>query len=829
MPIKVKMYPHKDDLENHSSGIAQVVLNYFKYLPKFDIELVNRGALTFDLSVGHAAAIPKPDVHHSHGLLWTAEFPLSDYAWEVNSDLVQSIRGAKEITVPSQWVAEPFRRDFRLDPHVIPHGVVWDDWQEKVKKEGFVLWAKNRINDGLNAKVVDDFANAFPQTEFVTTFGTPNSPSNVRVFGTAIPHHEMKLLIQAASCVIMTDRETWGILAAEAMAAGTPVLSVRSGAVPDFMPHGVAGYCYEPGNFDDAKNGLAYCLKWSERLGANGKEVAKLLTWDKACEQVADVYRLALNKQRNENYNVGIVIPCYNDPDGLEVAIQSATNQDYKELTNIIIVDDGSTDKRVRTIGEDWAARYRTVEYTSQPNRGVSSARNRGLSLLRDDIKFVCFLDSDDRIEPGYISRLVGPFMLDRSLGITYTGVRVIHDHNDRQETVPWDWPYEGEENMRRGREWPKEWDYDEQLDHSNQIPTCCLIKREALDRLGGYRDRYCPDGAGSEDAELFLRLGAYGWKAHYISPIRDALFVHRHGSGNVSGTEGYEEPDWRAWHPWVQDGGHPFVSYARSSRFSHPVRSYEQPTVSVIIPVGSSHEHHIIDALDSLEAQTFRYWEVIVAWDSAEKDFSHLAKTYPYVKWIVTHGYGAGAARNLAASQSSAPFIAFLDADDYYSPTFLEKCLKEFEITQSVVYTNFISKMSRERYEMYGGEIIKENKRRDELLVLDHVPGFDKQLAMMRPEGDRPYVWAGVTVLLPKLWHNEIGGFDEALNTWEDCDYLLRLAWAGYDFSRIKEPLWLYNFKSGHRREYSAGVEKELIKYMQDRWDEWEEKRNSD
>ena len=821
--MKVKMFPHLSHFDNMSSGIAQVVKHYFKYLPEFGVELVGEDATSYDLEAGHAGARVGAEVYHSHGMLWTAEFKLGDNSWEDNVTLTRAARLAKEITVPSNWVAEPFKRDMRVSPHVIGHGVEWDEWQHQVQNEGYVLWGKNRRSDGLDPVVINDIAKAFPETQFYTTFAGHGAPNNVKEFHGALPHDEMKLAIQGAAVVLMTDRETWGILAAEAMAAGVPVLSVDAGATPEFMPHGIAGYCYRQGNLEDALNGLAYCLKYRDRLGANGRELAKALTWQKACEQVARVYELALHE---EEPTVSIIIPCYNCGATLEEAIQSAVNQDYPGLTDIIIVDDGSTDDSVRAITETWTVRDKRVRYQWQQNNGVATARNRGAGQALS--KYLCFLDADDKIEPGFIRQLVHPMEADRRLGITYTGVKV-HFPNGH-ELLPWDWPKElmssGQE--RHSRMWPREWIFNLQVQGHNQIPTCCLIRRKAFERLGGYRARYCPEGAGSEDAELFLRLGAYGWAAQYVPSTQDACWIHAHGLGNVSGDKEYSEPDWTAWHPWTRDGGHPFPSYAAPDHISHPVRSYEKPIVSVIIPVGPGHEQNVINALDSLEAQTLRYWEAIVVWD-LEWQESEIVKeiqhTHPYVKFRSEIGYGpgsgAGRARNLGVHSAKAPFIAFLDADDYYAPEFLEKSLQAFDMQASVIYSDFMSKMSEKMYAKYGGTVVKRINRTKEVIVDDSFPDFDRDLAMLRPHGKRPYVWTGVTVLLPRLWHEAIGGFDEKLDTWEECDYLLRLAWAGYNFYRIPEPLWMYNFSTGGRREKSVGQEDRLVEVLAKKWED--------
>ncbi len=92
---------------------------------------------------------------------------------------------------------------------------------------------------------------------------------------------------------------------------------------------------------------------------------------------------------------ISVIIPSYNRASFLGEAIQSVLNQDYfkrkgSSCFELIVVDDGSTDNTkevVRSFGK-------TVNYHFQPNRGISAARNRGLSLAQGD--FISFLDSDD-------------------------------------------------------------------------------------------------------------------------------------------------------------------------------------------------------------------------------------------------------------------------------------------------------------------------------------------------------------------------------------------------------------------------------------------------
>jgi glycosyltransferase involved in cell wall biosynthesis len=85
----------------------------------------------------------------------------------------------------------------------------------------------------------------------------------------------------------------------------------------------------------------------------------------------------------------------------LKDAIDSVLTQDTP-AKRIIVVDDGSdddTEELCRTYVDKGA-----VEYVRKSNGGCSSARNRGLDRVADTVDYVCFLDSDDRQLPGFLT-----------------------------------------------------------------------------------------------------------------------------------------------------------------------------------------------------------------------------------------------------------------------------------------------------------------------------------------------------------------------------------------------------------------------------------------
>ena len=626
--MRVTMYPRT--ITGDESGITRVRRAYEKYLPDYGVELVTEGPC--DLKAVHAGSMEcRPDeivVAHLHGLYWTADYDAPKFEYHTNQKVINSMLHAKEMIVPSAWVNEAIQRDMRRSAHVIPHGIDWSEW-EPADSEGYVLWNKNRAQDVCSPQAVGYLAQQQPRTHFVATFAPPNAPENVKVIG-VVPHAQMKTLMQQCAVYLVTSKETFCIGALEAMACGKPVLYYAYGNVPNLVPHGVAGYGARPGNEADLLYGLNYCLKYAKTLGANGRELVKQYSWPTACEQVAQVYRQALEP---EPQTVAIVIPCYNKAATVGRAIDSALQQTYP--SEVIVVDDGSTD-------DSWAiiqGYVGQVTACQTENRGVSAARNHGLRAT--SATYLVCLDADDALEPNFVARLQGEIAKDRSLGAVYSKITELKP-DGRTSISPW----------------PGDWNYDQHLAGINQIPTCCLMRRTMLMALGGYRDCYAPGKkCGFEDSDLFLRLGAYGWRAKMATD--EPLFLYSNGSGEItSGSkqdisllQQAEKDYYRTHYPWYTSNQHPFASAATPKALSHPVRQYDEPVVTVEVQGTANLEQTLI----SLEAQTEHRWEVVAA---------PLAG-YPYIQ-----------------TKARGSFIVQLQSGDVLAPLFLEQALRVYADT---------------------------------------------------------------------------------------------------------------------------------------------------
>lgn len=105
---------------------------------------------------------------------------------------------------------------------------------------------------------------------------------------------------------------------------------------------------------------------------------------------------------------VSVIIPVYNIKDYIGKCIASVIGQTYKEL-EIILIDDGSMDGS-GDICDRYAVQDERIKVIHTCNEGVSSARNKGLEIMRGD--YVLFADGDDWLASNMIERLLS-FMLE--------------------------------------------------------------------------------------------------------------------------------------------------------------------------------------------------------------------------------------------------------------------------------------------------------------------------------------------------------------------------------------------------------------------------------
>ena len=102
---------------------------------------------------------------------------------------------------------------------------------------------------------------------------------------------------------------------------------------------------------------------------------------------------------------------------------------------------------------------------------------------------------------------------------------------------------------------------------------------------------------------------------------------------------------------------------------------------ISIVIPLYNK-APYVRRALDSIAAQTFTDFELIVIDDGSTDDGAAIVEKYldRRFRLIRQANAGPGAARNVGIAQARGEFIAFLDADDEWLPNYLAEGLRLFE-----------------------------------------------------------------------------------------------------------------------------------------------------
>ena len=116
----------------------------------------------------------------------------------------------------------------------------------------------------------------------------------------------------------------------------------------------------------------------------------------------------------------------------------------------------------------------------------------------------------------------------------------------------------------------------------------------------------------------------------------------------------------------------------------------YNEGKVSIIVPVYNA-ENFLHRTVDSILAQTYENWELLLADDCSTDQSRDIMKSYTDERihcFYCEKNSGPAGARNLALRHASGQYVAFLDADDFWLPQKLEKQISfiKKEITRSAL-----------------------------------------------------------------------------------------------------------------------------------------------
>jgi glycosyl transferase family 2 len=201
---------------------------------------------------------------------------------------------------------------------------------------------------------------------------------------------------------------------------------------------------------------------------------------------------------------VSVLIPCFNQGDFLDEAVESVLAQTFTDV-EIVVVDDGSTEAETRARLTGY--RRPKTRVVLAEHAGLAAARNR--ALAESSGAYVCALDADDRLDPSFLEKTVA--VLDRDPSITFVSAWL---RAFGAET--WEWKPECCDLAT--------------LVGENTVLTAALVRREAVLTAGGY-DPAMPE-QGDEDWDLWLTLVERGGRGVIVPEV---LFHYRQRPGSMS------------------------------------------------------------------------------------------------------------------------------------------------------------------------------------------------------------------------------------------------------------------------------------------------------
>jgi len=218
----------------------------------------------------------------------------------------------------------------------------------------------------------------------------------------------------------------------------------------------------------------------------------------------------------------------------------------------------------------------------------------------------------------------------------------------------------------------------------------------------------------------------------------------------------------------WIQIKGNGGLITHHRSLFTKENKT--MPKVSIIIPT-YNRLPFLKKAIDSVLQQTVSDVEIIVVDDGSTDGTTQYIIQYPFIHYIYQENQGVSVARNRGLERAGGEYICFLDSDDTWKKTKLEKQLQAFEnnpdlkacYTDEVWIKNGKHFNQHKKHRKYSGWI------------------FEKALPLC--------IISPSSIMVKRDIFDEIGTFDEVLWACEDYDLWLRLT-ARYPVHFIEEPL---------------------------------------
>jgi glycosyltransferase involved in cell wall biosynthesis len=185
---------------------------------------------------------------------------------------------------------------------------------------------------------------------------------------------------------------------------------------------------------------------------------------------------------------VSVVIPAYNAAAFIEATLDTVAAQTFRDF-EVLVVDDGSKDDTAGVVDRFLAAKGLRGRAIKQANKKIAGARNTGWRAAGGE--WIAFLDHDDAWYPSKLQRTMEEIGAHPEAGLVCHWENVVEKGRVLRvcQNGPW------VDGM-----------YERLLFQGNALsPSCVTVRREALEKVGGFREEERFNTV--EDYDLWMRL----------------------------------------------------------------------------------------------------------------------------------------------------------------------------------------------------------------------------------------------------------------------------------------------------------------------------------
>ncbi len=453
---------------------------------------------------------------------------------------------------------------------------------------------------------------------------------------------------------------------------------------------------------------------------------------------------------------VSVIVPTYNRPDRLQVALSSILAQTYRDF-EIIVVNDGAMDVEAVVTALNAEGRITTIRHDR--NRGLAAARNTGIRAAKGT--YIAYLDDDDTYLPDHLDTLVKGLQ-DGEHKVAYTDAWRIHEVR------------QGDRYVETGRDLPYSHDFNcVDLLLFNYLPVLCLMHdRRCLDQVGYFDESLF----AHEDWDLWIRMATL-YPFLHLKKTTAAFTWRRDGSTMTSSTgDTYRrttEIIYRKYRPYAERIAG--ILEAQQKKLAGMQADAKAKTFecSIIIPVWNNLAltRQCVTALAEV-THGITYEVILVDNHSTDETPAFLAGLGGDVT-VLTNNENLGFAKacNQGAQAAKGEYLVFLNNDTIPQAGWLSALVEEVN-THSDVAVVGSKLLYEDRTIQHAGVAFS----REFLMPYHMYPGVPENAHCVTRRRELQCVTAACMLVRRQVFA-QVGGFDEGYkNGFEDVDLCLKI-----------------------------------------------------